>query len=195
MLFGLFSRKNITGLSDQALLELVRKNNSDALGELFNRYSPLVMGLCVKYMKNVQAAEDVMMELFEKLAEKIAKSDIQNFKNWIYSVSRNECLMALRKNKLSTSDIEESVYLIENKDESLLREALTKEAKLEKLEHAITQLKDEQKQCIELFYLHKNSYDEIVRKTGYELKKVKSYIQNGKRNLKMILEKDSEFRQ
>jgi DNA-directed RNA polymerase specialized sigma24 family protein len=98
-----------------------------------------------------------------------------------------------QKNKLDTSAIEKTEFLLENKDEENLVRSLEKEKELEKLENAIGQLKEEQRHCVELFYLKKKSYDQIVKDTGYDLKKVKSYIQNGKRNLKLILDKDSEI--
>ncbi|MEX1000969.1 MAG: sigma-70 family RNA polymerase sigma factor [Crocinitomicaceae bacterium] len=192
MLFGLFSRKNIRQLSDPELLDLVRENNRFAFGELFQRYSTLVMGICLKYMKDVKKAEDVMMELFEQLPEKIQSSTISNFKSWLYSVSRNACFMELRKRKLNTTDFEKSALFIANESEQQLNEKLEKEEELIALDWAIEQLNEEQRLCIELFYLQKLSYDQICKKTTYPLKKVKSYIQNGKRNLKIILEKSSE---
>ncbi|MBD3638391.1 MAG: sigma-70 family RNA polymerase sigma factor [Crocinitomicaceae bacterium] len=192
MLFGLFSRRHIGKFDDAELIQLIQENNRQALGEIFQRYSPLVMGLCLKYMKDVQAAEDVMMDLFEKLPDKIAKSDISNFKNWLYSVSRNECLMVLRKKNLETGDLETASLFSSNQDEQQLYDVLQKEEKISALEEAIQLLKEEQKKCIELFFLKKKSYEEITSATGYEIKKVKSYIQNGKRNLKLIMENNSE---
>ena len=174
-------------LSDTELINLVKKKDNDALGEIFQRYSPLVMGLCLKYMKDVQTAEDIMMELFEKLPQKISKAEIQNFKSWLYSVSRNECLMSLRKKKVEIGDIEKAEIFIENADENELKAALEREENIIQLEKALLELKKEQKKCIELFYLKKQSYEQITIATGFELKKVKSHIQNGKRNLKLIL--------
>lgn len=193
MLFGLFGRRNIRALSDLELVDLIRDGNASALGEIFQRYSHLVMGLCVKYLKNIQEAEDILMGLFEKLPEKIERSEIKNFKNWLYSVSRNECLMELRKNKFDSTEIEKTEYLLENNDQHSLIEKFRAEQRIEQLEKAILELKEDQQSCIKLFYLENKSYEEIVKVTGYELKKVKSYIQNGKRNLKLIIEKDSEI--
>lgn len=189
MLFGLFARKHIQNLEDQALVNLAKENDSAALGELFQRYSTLVMGLCMKYMKQVEAAEDVMMEIFEQLPGKLAKGEVQNFKSWLYSVSRNECLMKLRKKTVQSSDIESAELFTANTDAEELEAVQIKEKEIEALEDAIKELKDEQRICIELFYLKKMSYDQITSETKFELKKVKSYIQNGKRNLKLILEK------
>ena len=189
MLFGLFARKNIKNISDQELISRLIEGDRHAEGEIFVRISPLVMGLCLKYMKSTPLAEDMMMNLFEKLPKKISNSTIENFKSWLFSVSRNECLMELRKKKIDTSDFETSLLFAEDDGARALEETLQKEAELKKVEEAINELKEEQQKCIELFYIKKESYDSIVLNTGYDLKKVKSYIQNGKRNLKIILEK------
>jgi RNA polymerase sigma-70 factor (ECF subfamily) len=188
MLFGLFTRKHITSLIDLDLLPLLREGNRKAEGELFIRYSPLVMGLCLKYMKQSSEAEDMMMQIFEKLPSKVAKSEISNFKNWLYTVVRNDCFMELRKKKLETSDFESALIYSEDFSNSELEEVLSKEKELNEVEQSMSKLKKEQKICIELFYLKKLDYASICNETGYDLKKVKSFIQNGKRNLKLIIE-------
>ncbi|MBK9191274.1 MAG: sigma-70 family RNA polymerase sigma factor [Crocinitomicaceae bacterium] len=195
MLFGLFFRKKISDLEDAALLKLVQQNDHQAMGELFNRYSWLVMGQCLKYLKNRMEAEDMMMTLFDKLPEKIKKNEVVNFKTWLYSVSKNECLMHLRKKNIKESDAETALLFKEDESETQFRITELKEQKLKLLEEAIEKLNHEQKRCIELFYLKDHSYDEIVSITKFELSKVKSYIQNGKRNLKLILENKREFNQ
>lgn len=194
MLFGLFIRKDIKNLADSDLLALVKEKNKDAFGEMFRRYSFLVMGLCLKYLKDRMAAEDMMMKVFESLPEKIDRSEINNFKSWLYSVSKNECLMFLRKKSTETKDIDHSLLFVADESESNLNLAHLNEEKFLKLESAIEELKDEHKQCLVHFYLEKKSYDEVSTITGFDLNQVKSFIQNGKRNLKLILEKHSEFR-
>lgn len=188
MLFGLFNSRQIRKLSDQDLILEIKEGNPKAEGELFIRYSPLVLGLCLKYMKNQMLAEDIMMSLFEKIPDKIERSQIGNLKNWLYTVVRNECLMELRKKKLNTTDIQSSLHFYPDQSQASLALANERENELKALEAAIDQLKDGQKECIQLFYLKNMSYDQVSEATKYELKKVKSYIQNGKRNLKMILE-------
>ena len=190
MLLGLLLRKNIKTLSDSKLIELVNKKNHSAVGELFERYSFLVMGLCLKYLKSVPEAEDMMMTIFEKLPQKVSVSEIKNFKNWLHSVSRNECLMELRKKKLDTSEIESALLYTADHSESEIKLSELKETEISELESAIEKLKEEQQKCIKHFYLESKSYDEIVNLTGYELKKVKSFIQNGKRNLKILIEEN-----
>ena len=193
MLFGLFARNNIKKQSDTDLVLSIIDGNKDAEGEIFIRYSGLAMGLCLKYMKDINLAEDTMMNLFEKLPAKIKKSQINNFKNWLYSVCRNECLMALRKKNLNTGEIENSLKYQEDDSAKKLEEVLNTESNIIALEEALKKLKTEQRECIRLFYLKDMSYNQITAKTGFDLKKVKSYIQNGKRNLKKILEKQGGF--
>jgi len=194
MLFGLFIRKDIKKLADSDLLILVKQKNKDAFGELFRRYSFLVMGLCLKYLKDRMTAEDMMMKVIEGLPEKIERTEITNFKSWLYSVSKNECLMLLRKKSAPTSELETSLLFVADESENRLNLAQLNEEKFLKLESAIEELKEEQKKCLTHFYLEKKSYDEVASITGFDLNQVKSFIQNGKRNLKLILEKHSEFR-
>ncbi|MEO9532682.1 MAG: sigma-70 family RNA polymerase sigma factor [Crocinitomicaceae bacterium] len=170
------------------LLPLIKEGSRKAEGEIFIRYSPLVMGLCLKYLKQSVEAEDMMMRIFERLPSKIKKSEITNFKNWLYTVVRNECFMELRKKQINTSDFETALIYTEDFSNKQLQEVLEKEKKITEVESSLAQLKDEQRTCIELFYIKKLDYASICKETGYELKKVKSFIQNGKRNLKLIIE-------
>jgi RNA polymerase sigma factor (sigma-70 family) len=194
MLLGLFFKTDIKKTDDAGLLVLVRQNNPRALGELFERYSFLVTGLCLKYLKDQMAAEDMMMKVFESLPEKIQRNEISNFKSWLYSVAKNECLMVLRKKKVTFNDADKALLYEADESEDTLKLALLKEEQLKKLETAIEELKNEHKQCLLHFYIERKSYEEIASLTGYDMNQVKSYIQNGKRNLKLILEKHSEFR-
>lgn len=194
MLLGIIFRKNISRLDDQELLGMVRAGNKQAMGELFVRYSWLVMGQCLKYLKNRMQAEDETMTIFEKLPEKIERSEISNFRSWLFSVSKNECLMKLRKAGIKETDAENALLFTEDQSANDMRLATLNEEKLKMLEECIGKLSGEQKQCVELFYLSDKSYEEISNETGFELKHVKSYIQNGKRNLKIMLEKNDAFR-
>ena len=195
MLLNLFARKHIAKMTDADLILEIKSGKSRlALGELYKRYSHLIFGLGLKYLKNKMEAEDILMQLFEKLEAKIVKSDIKNIKSWLYTVTKNECLMKLRKTNNLSSDIETALLYKEDNASHLLDDIILKEQQIEKLELAITQLKDVQQICIELFYIKGKCYDEVVLETGFDLKKVKSYIQNGKRNLKLILENEHVFK-
>ena len=132
----------------------------------------------MKYLKNVMDAEDITMNIFETLSSKIRSHEIKYFKSWLYMVTKNSCQMKLRKKGLSTTELGGNEMMEE--DES---EAIEKEALLEALEQVIEELKEPQQTCIKLFYLDQLSYQEIAQKLNLELKKVKSAIQNGKRNI------------
>ena len=162
------------------------------VGELFKRHALLCFAVCNKYLKSREASEDAAMSIFEKLFEDLKKHDIQNFKSWLHTVCRNYCLMQLRKPNMKI----EKNFIHLNQENSfmelknLLHQDINekdKEYKLETLEKAIERLNNKQRQCIELFYLYHKSYDEISKHTGYSTNDIKSSIQNGKRNLKIIL--------
>ena len=132
------------------------------------------------------------MDIFEKLLNDLLKHEIHNFKSWLYTYSRNFCLMKLRKKskEIAMSEIENNPSEVMELEENI-HQSIEKETQLQQLEKAIENLNNEQKKCISLFYLHEKSYIDIVNETGYELKKVKSYIQNGKRNLMIQLSKNN----
>lgn len=183
-------RKTYTSHSDEQLVALYKqKADKKIIGEIYVRYGHLVLGTCIKYLKNKQDAEDIAMLVFEKLPKIIVRHNIQYFKSWLYMVTKNECLMWLRKKGNVTAELK-----IELEQEDELEIVQQKEVQLEAIESAILELKDEQKKCIELFYLERKSYSEITDILKMELKKVKSAIQNGKRNLKIKLEQREEFK-
>lgn len=155
------------------------------MGVLYKRYTHLAIGTAMKYMKDKNDADDVVMLVFEKLLSELQNKDIKHFKSYLYVMVKNQCLMLLRKTKRELpSDLQHH-----EQEESVESDQQELEQQLLALEAAIPQLKPEQAQCVDLFYIQKKSYQEIVQLTNFDLKKVKSYIQNGKRNLKLILEK------
>jgi RNA polymerase sigma-70 factor (ECF subfamily) len=182
-------RENLSPLSDLELVERY-KNTLDKLyvGELFKRYSHLVLGLCINYFKDKDDAKDALVQIFEKLFDELRKRQIENFRVWLCFVSRNYCISALRKRKTEESrqdDYEKGVETFVEMESPLRHD--DKELQLQQLEEAIKQLNEEQRICVDLFYLQERSYQDISAATGYSLKEVKSYLQNGKRNLKNIL--------
>ncbi len=182
-------KKDIYSLSDEELiLEYRKSQQNEIIGILFDRYIHLVFAGCMKYFKNEDAAQDAAMELFESLPDKLLKYEINSFKSWLYMTSKNHCLMILRKNK-NVDRFEKLENLQELSVEfvdplhhnSMDAEVLIKQH--------LAKLKEDQRLCLELMYLQGLSYKAIEEKTGLDLKKIKSHIQNGKRNLKMSLEK------
>ena len=174
--------------SDEELVALYKlKKDNLIIAEFYKRYGHLVFGVCMKYTKNVHNAEDLTIQLFGELSEKIKKHQINHFKSWLFTATKNSCLMLLRKRNIKTTSFED---LMEDKtDEDALSTKEILELKLEALEIALEELNEKQAICIKAFYLEKRCYDEISKMEGLTLNEVKSHIQNGKRNLKMILSK------
>jgi RNA polymerase sigma-70 factor (ECF subfamily) len=183
--------------SDNELItEYKNTKNNVFVGVLYKRYSHLVLGLSLKYLKDEDEAKDAVMQIFEKLLSDLLKFNIEYFKSWLYSFSKNHCLMIIRtKQSKLKKEIDLQIHadsFMETETNSHLNKAEEKEIQYTLLEKAIDELNEDQRKCIKLFYLKERSYNEIVDETGYSLNEVKSFIQNGKRNLKIKLEKNSE---
>ena len=181
-----------TEFNEQELLTEYRDTgNLEILGIIYERYMPLVLGLCLKYFKDEEQSKDAVMQIFEELVKKLKIHKVSNFKSWLYTLARNHCLMNIR-----SSSKHEFVQIEENFMENYAFVHLdideTRENKLHIMEKCIDKLPSEQKDTISLFYLDQKCYKEVSDITGYDLNKVKSYIQNGKRNLKICIEKNSE---
>lgn len=174
------------GSADEQLVASYRLNGDLAvLGKLYERHMPLVFGLCLKYLKDEEVAQDAVMSIFEELVIKVKQHDIKQFRSWLYVLSRNHCLMQLRADKkLLTVGMDEFMEFVPD-----VHPEDNKEEALQALERCMDKLTSPQKQSVRLFYLEEKCYKEIVEFTGYTLNEVKSYIQNGKRNLKICLEK------
>ena len=165
--------------------------NNYWLGILLQRYTLLLLGVCVKYLKNEEEARDCVQQIFLKAITELQKYKVEYFKSWIYMVARNHCLMKLRdKTGRLTDEINDDLtvpaarFLPEDKAAHIEKDLM-----LEMMESAIDKLNEAQQTCVKLFYLEKQSYQAIADKTGYSILNIKSHIQNGKRNLKLMLEK------
>lgn len=178
--------------SDATLLDLYRKNKDTKwLGFLFERYALLVFGVCMKYLKQVNDAQDATQQVFEKAFSEIQKYEVVYFKSWIYSIAKNHCLMQLRgkgHQPVLFESFPEDMLERTDSQTSLIQNENWLEQQSAELNQALQEISHDQKICIELFYFQKLSYKEIEQKTGYSFQQVKSHIQNGKRNLRIILE-------
>ena len=178
---------------EKELLEKFRNSHDlEYLGALYSPYIHLVYGVCLKYFKERERAKDAVMEIFEKLIEEIPRHDIRNFKSWLYVLTKNHCLMELRsaktKDEKSKKYIEEERIFMESGEK--MHPVDEEGSELNKaLRDCIDSLKNEQRECIKLFYYKDKCYEEISEIMSVEVKKVKTYLQNGKRNLKICLEK------
>lgn len=179
--------------SDSQLINnFLESGDNVFVGELYKRYGHLVLGLCIKYLKDKDEAEDAVMTIFGQLLNDLKKHKVEYFKSWLYTYSKNYCLMQLRKkqNQLKKElDVKENeIFLMDYNNIEHLNE---KEQQISLMQSALNELNKEQKECLELFYLSNKSYTEIVTITGYNSNEVKSHIQNGKRNLKLKMEAKS----
>lgn len=183
--------------SDPELIrEYKHSTERNLVGILYKRYAHLVLGLCFKYLKDEEEAKDAVMHIFEKLMSDLLKHDVTYFKSWLYTFSKNHCLMLLRSRQSKLKkEMELKVHassFMETEDSWHLKSHEAREEELSALELAVEELNEGQRVCIRLFYLQEKSYQEVAETTGYTMNEVKSFIQNGKRNLKLKLEKNSE---
>lgn len=189
-----FIQQNI--MQDAADADLIREYKTsgklDFLAALYQRYMNLVYGVCLKYFDE-EASKDAVMQIFEELIDKLKVHDVQNFKSWLHVLSRNHCLMKLRamKNKESRQVSIDDHPVVENEEIGHHVNGITLEDNLQSMEKCLETLPEEQKRSVDLFYLQEKSYREVSVITGYEMNKVKSYIQNGKRNLKICMEQQN----
>ena len=177
-------------ITDQELLEqFYADHNNEWLGILLQRYTLLLLGVSMKYLKNEEEAKDSVQQIFLKVIQELQKYKVEYFKSWLYMVAKNHCLMKLRERQGKiTAEISDKLTS-KPEDETDLQALVDNDHTLELMELALKELNPEQQQCVTLFYLEKKSYQEVSDETGYSMLQVKSYIQNGKRNLKILIKK------
>jgi len=176
-------------ITDQELLErFYADRDNQWLGILLERYTLLLLGVCMKYLKNEEQARDSVQQIFLKAITELQKYKVEYFKSWVYMVAKNHCLMQLRdKPGKNTIEVRDSIpaETIETDKESLLLNEKT----YEYMDEALKELNADQQLCVTLFYMEKKSYQQIADQTGYSMMQVKSHIQNGKRNMRLLIEK------
>lgn len=175
---------------DELIRKYLREKNPEILGQLYQRYMHLVYGVCLKYLKDRDESKDAVILIFEKLREEIQRHEVHNFKSWLYVMTKNFCFRKLQTKGSELKKFQE--YSDEKIMESTIDlspiDEVQPENLTEALKECIEKLKTEQRICIELFYFNEKCYQEISEMQNLSLTKVKSYIQNGKRNLKICLE-------
>lgn len=182
--------KNISSnqsTDEELILTYKQSGNTNVVGELYQRYMELVYGVCLKYLKNPDNAQDSVISIFEEIVVKLQKHEVDNFKGWLYTLSKNHCLMRLRSEK-KQAIVNFDVELMQSEENVHLNGELDKEENFKKLDYCLSQLQTEQKTVIELFYLQSKCYNEIAELTGMEWNQVRSFIQNGRRNLKICMD-------
>lgn len=184
-----FIRNISSETTDKELVAAFKESgNISHLSVLYQRYMDLVFGVCLKYFKDAERSKDAVMDIFEALNTKLRQHEVDNFKGWLHVVARNYCLMQLRSPRnMKTTEFSANIMQSEE-NEHLNDEAKEKERNFVKLEECLQTLPEEQQSSVRLFYLENKCYNEIAAITGYDWNKVRSYIQNGRRNLKLCME-------
>ena len=184
-------QQSLTNTEALQLLERYKSTEDlTVLGKLYSPFMEIVLAIGLKYYKDQQKAEDLVMIVYEKLIKRAKQHEVSNFSSWLYSIAKNECLMELRKAKKEFST-DVSFYKDQFMESSQMMHLIhekTEEKQQDRLKQCLDALNDEQKLCVERFYLQNQSYKEIVAETKLDYNKVKSAIQNGKRNLKLCME-------
>ncbi len=179
---------------NELLRQFYADKNNEWLGILLQRYTLLLLGVCMKYLKNEEEAKDGVQQVFLKAITELHKYKVDYFKSWLYMVAKNHCLMRLRDKGKQPEEIKEGLLATADETDDKMN-LVAKDSILTQMEMALQQLNDEQQQCVTLFYLDKKSYHQIAEQTGYSLLQVKSNIQNGKRNLKIMLQRLQQHEQ
>ncbi|MFP4555714.1 MAG: RNA polymerase sigma factor [Bacteroidales bacterium] len=185
-------KSRLQSLSDKELIDRYKKRgDKEIIGVLFKRYTRFVYAVCLKYLKDTNESEDAVMQIFENLFVDLKNHTVLNFKSWLYTVSKNHSLHIIRGRKKGLPNDDNRLdghrVFMENDNKLYHDNDDILEQRISELEKEISNLSDEQRICIELFYLKNKSYNEVACESGFTVKQVKSYIQNGKRNLKNSL--------
>jgi RNA polymerase sigma factor (sigma-70 family) len=182
--------RNIQGNeTDRELLEAFKQTgNREHLSTLYQRYMDLVYGVCLKYFKETERSKDAVMDIYIELEKKLLQHEVENFRGWLHVLARNYCLMQLRSPRNMKTTEFSANFMQSGENAHLDSEHVVKEENLNRLKHCVDGLPAEQQQSVALFYLENKCYNEITAITGYDWNKVRSYIQNGRRNLKICME-------
>lgn len=183
--------KNIKKTDEELLLEFKRSGNKNVFADLFKNHVSTIYGTCLFYLQDKDEAKDAVMNIFEKLMADLKQNDIKHFKAWLSFVVRNYCISALRKKNTTLKNnktYHEFEYQTTTYEEELKIESVNEDTLLLFMQECLPRLKDDQRKCIEWFYLQNLSYRQISEISGYQISEIKSYIQNGKRNLKLMIE-------
>lgn len=173
-------------ISEQELLDrYYADQNKEWLGILLQRYTLLLLGVCMKYLKNEEAARDAVQQIFLKAITELEKYKVEYFKSWLYMIAKNHCLMQFRDKNRQPLELNDQALIPE--DDQVIQRLREKDQLLDHMHACMSELGPEQQQCLRLFYLQKKTYQQVADETGFSLLQVKSFIQNGKRNLKMLV--------
>jgi len=174
--------------TDDQLIAAYKDGDQRAFDVLFKKHLHRILGICANTLEQEEDCKDVTMDMYVVLRRELVRHEIHHFEGWLYTIVRNYCLKLIRERKqqqqMETLDGPWAAFLQETNN---LQQQYQDEELMLNLKKAIQELKPDQKECISLFYLDGHSYKEIAEATGLSLNKVKSNIQNGKRNIRIAL--------
>lgn len=164
-----------------------QSGDSEYWGRIFEKYKKRIFLRCLTLLQDNEDASDLTSETFIKAHENIQKYDMKRpFFPWLQQIATNLCIDLLRRKtiiqftqtdeKIEFHSAEDVTKKVENRE---LGDTILK---------ALKSLKNHQKRCFCLFYIHRKSYKEIAELTGYSYNDVRSYIQNGKRKFKLVMQ-------
>jgi RNA polymerase sigma factor (sigma-70 family) len=184
-----FLRNILPNDTDKELVAAFKQSgNMEYLSSLYQRYMDLVFGVCLKYFKDAERSKDAVMDIFEELNNKLRQHEVENFKGWLHVLTRNYCLMQLRSPRNMKTTEFNADFMQSAENTHLNGEVVEKEMNFVKMEQCLEALPQEQKETVRMFYLENKCYNEIAALTGFDWNKVRSYIQNGRRNLKICMD-------
>lgn len=181
---------NLSRFDDTELVELYKKNpDTSLIEELYNRYSKRVYWWALKFLGNRLEAEEMVHDIFAAMMSGMLDlyqaREGAKFSSWLYRCVGNQCMKIVRKrnevifNQVEVVDVPEALII------DLEVEVIAKEWN-EQLTSALNRLNQMQRVCCMRFYWDGMRYDEIAEELGITHDQVRSHLQNGLRNLRII---------
>ncbi len=169
----------------------LRKGEKKAYEDVYNEFFGVLYHLCIQYIHDEKVAEEIVQETFLKLWEiKASLNDQINIKNYLYTITKNNCLNYLRNQKTSMKHLEKLKYLeMQFNYESLekLGDAVQFEELRIKIETSISKLPEEVIETFKMSRFEEFSYREISEKQNISMKTVEARISKALRILRIEL--------
>jgi RNA polymerase sigma-70 factor (ECF subfamily) len=172
--------------SDAALIQKIVQRDESALAALYDRYASLLSSLLNRILRDKQASEEILQDVFFQLWRNAAQFDPArgSLPGWLAVIARNRAISRLRRHNPSEGEelLETTVIVPAN-----LENALAQQQLLGRVKSALENLSSEQRAAIELAYFEGLTHSEIASKTGDPLGTVKTRIRSAVESLKRNL--------
>lgn len=162
-------------LSDEQIMAQIAEGQEAALATLYDKYANAVMGLAFKVVRDRTIAEEIVQETFYRVWDRSLSFHEHkgSFTSWLFRIARNLAIDNLRRQKIRPqavgSDQEQEYIERTTTSTANVAEAAWISIKQEKVQTAVTQLPDDQRQVIELAYFNGMTRREIATETGVAL--------------------------